>query len=299
MRLFVLLFSLLSLCFGIPISDKNAFLRADKNQNGVLEKSEFKAYAQKLMHALEPFVDVLKDNEQDENANLGEGIVSHQGIFRFLNGFWTAFGSGILTIWATEVGDKTFFIAAILSMKHERSIIFAGAIGALIVMTVLSVMLGGVVGYFLPVELTHYAGTILFIFFGLRMLYDARGMDDKPSEELAEVEEELQSKKDGNLDTGKPDMAKAGVMKVISQAFMMTFLAEWGDRSQIATITLSTTKNALGVTLGAILGHSMCTGLAVVGGKMLATRISEKTVTLIGGILFLIFGAHSIIVGPA
>lgn len=55
-------------------------------------------------------------------------------------------------------------------------------------------------------------------------------------------------------------------------SFTMTFLAEWGDRSQIATIVLATTKDPFGVTAGGIIGHSLCTGLAVLGGRMLATR---------------------------
>jgi putative Ca2+/H+ antiporter (TMEM165/GDT1 family) len=42
----------------------------------------------------------------------------------------------------------------------------------------------------------------------------------------------------------------------------------------------------------------MCTGLAVVGGKFLASRISEKTVTIVGGVLFLIFAFHSFAFGP-
>ena len=87
-------------------------------------------------------------------------------------------------------------------------------------------------------------------------------------------------------------------MEVMSQSFFLTFIAEWGDRSQIATITLSTTKNPWAVNAGAIIGHAMCTGLAVLGGKVLATRISEKTVTFIGGVIFLLFAAHSLLIDP-
>ena len=39
-------------------------------------------------------------------------------------------------------------------------------------------------------------------------------------------------------------------------------------------ICLGVGANASGVVLGGIIGHAMCTGMAVVGGKLLATRIS-------------------------
>ena len=84
----------------------------------------------------------------------------------------------------------------------------------------------------------------------------------------------------------------------LSQAFTLTFLAEWGDRSQIATVALAASKNPFGVVLGGLIGHAFCTGLAVIGGKMLAAKISERTVAIIGGILFLIFGVTSIFFGP-
>lgn len=61
-------------------------------------------------------------------------------------------------------------------------------------------------------------------------------------------------------------------VKVVTLSFTMTFLAEWGDRSQIATIALAAAKDPYGVTLGGVLGHSLCTGMAVIGGRMLATR---------------------------
>ena len=129
--------------------------------------------------------------------------------------------------------------------------------------------------------------------------------NDGPSEELAEVEEEIESKKgDGevaddkmDLETGskelEPTSKTAEQVKVFTQAFMLTFLAEWGDRSQIATIALASAKNPWGVVLGGLIGHAFCTGLAVVGGRMLAARISEKTVALIGGSLFLVFAFTS------
>jgi Ca2+/H+ antiporter, TMEM165/GDT1 family len=87
-------------------------------------------------------------------------------------------------------------------------------------------------------------------------------------------------------------------LRVFTQAFTLTFLAEWGDRSQIATIALAASKNPFGVVLGGLIGHAFCTGVAVIGGRMLAARISEKAVATIGGILFFLFAMHSLLLGP-
>uniref|UniRef100_K3WA02 GDT1 family protein n=1 Tax=Globisporangium ultimum (strain ATCC 200006 / CBS 805.95 / DAOM BR144) TaxID=431595 RepID=K3WA02_GLOUD len=292
------------------VSD-DAFDRADADHNGFLDAQEFASFTSSIKKALDPFLSIYSAGEGDDQPRGNDGGFGAPSKARLrgggVNKFWSGFVSGILTIWATEIGDKTFFIAAILSMKQDRVVVFAGAIGALIVMTVLSVVMGVVATKFLPPHVTHYIGALLFIGFGAKMLYDSREMSATgPSEELSEVEEELMGKKTEEeaeqVEAGqaKPSGAAAsdGMMQVFSQTFLMTFLAEWGDRSQIATVTLSATKDAFGVTLGAILGHSMCTGIAVIGGKFLATRISEKTVTLIGGALFVLFALHSFIAGP-
>jgi putative Ca2+/H+ antiporter (TMEM165/GDT1 family) len=57
-------------------------------------------------------------------------------------------------------------------------------------------------------------------------------------------------------------------------------------------------QDPVGITVGAIVGHALCTGLAVLGGRVLAARISERTVATGGGVLFLLFAAHSFVVGP-
>jgi putative Ca2+/H+ antiporter (TMEM165/GDT1 family) len=49
-----------------------------------------------------------------------------------------------------------------------------------------------------------------------------------------------------------------------------------------------------GVTAGAIVGHAICTGAAVLGGQLLALRISQRTVALSGGMLFFVFAFHNV-----
>jgi Ca2+/H+ antiporter, TMEM165/GDT1 family len=116
--------------------------------------------------------------------------------------------------------------------------------------------------------------------------------DDGPSE-MEEVENELNT---------PHRAANGGARKLMSnvmiEAFTMTFLAEWGDRSQITTISLAAVQNALGVTVGGCIGHIACTGAAVLGGKQLASVIDERTVNIVGGVMFLIFGALAIYEGP-
>lgn len=75
----------------------------------------------------------------------------------------------------------------------------------------------------------------------------------------------------------KTKSPKSIMTRVLIQAFSMTFLAEWGDRSQLTTIILAARDNVGGVIVGGILGHSLCTGLAVIGGRMIAQRISVRT----------------------
>lgn len=81
----------------------------------------------------------------------------------------------------------------------------------------------------------------------------------------------------------KAKSKKSIVMRVLIQAFTMTFLAEWGDRSQLTTIILAARDNVYGVIVGGVLGHSLCTGLAVIGGRMIAQRISVRTGNLFLG----------------
>ena len=178
-------------------------------------------------------------------------------------------------ILVSEIGDKTFHIAAILAMRHPRMLVFAGAFGSLVVMSILSAAMGHLLPTLIPRKWTQIAASVLFLVFGTKMFIEARGMkagNEKIQEEMREAEEEIEDDDAGHDGTRGPsatglvipleEMEEGGrpvhlpkpkglsamegarnfcsffLGPVFVQAFILTFLGEWGDRSQIATIAL-------------------------------------------------------------
>ncbi|THG07464.1 hypothetical protein TEA_010250 [Camellia sinensis var. sinensis] len=152
---------------------------------------------------------------------------------------------------------------------------------------------------------THHVTTLLFLGFGLWSLWDVVKGEGE-AEELAEVEAKLDADWKANKGSTKQGKKANDDLKkerrqfltqffspIFLKAFSITFFGEWGDKSQIATIGLAADENPLGVVLGGILGQALCTTAAVLGGKSLASQISEKFVALSGGVLFIIFGIQS------
>ena len=75
-------------------------------------------------------------------------------------GFAEAFTASMGVIFGTELGDKTFFIAAIMSMRHPRFTVWFGAVGALAAMTVLSTIVGHVAPMLLPPSVRRSSGSM-------------------------------------------------------------------------------------------------------------------------------------------
>lgn len=236
-------------------------------------------------------------------------------------------------ILVSEIGDKTFLIAALMAMRHPRLVVFTAAFSALITMTVLSAVLGHAVPTLIPAAYTQFAAAILFLVFAAKMFKEGRGMspDEGVGEEMREVEMELEEKEHEQrrmrnrrqssvtpyaLEAGRggrtrstnrlpspPESVSSASSREVSpergfslnnitagtanlfsllltpawvQTFVMTFLGEWGDRSQIATIAMAAGQDYWWVTIGAVLGHSICTAVAVIGGRAIAGRVSLR-----------------------
>jgi len=214
-------------------------------------------------------------------------------------GFWTGFIRSFLVILVIEVGDRTFFIAALMGIKHSQVMVFLGAFSALAFMTVVSTVLGVAAPLLLPRSFTHYAAFALFGFFGLQLIHKAYHMEHGVSEELEEVEEELEAATDeASKGATSTPLWRQYINPIFVQAFTMTAIAEWGDRSQIATIAMAADYNPYAITIGGSLGHGFATMGAVAGGRFLATKISEKTITFMGGATFLTFAVLALFEDP-
>lgn len=209
---------------------------------------------------------------------------------------WSVFASSsfsaLVAIVASELGDKTFFIAAILGMTQPRLSVWSGAVAALSIMTIGASALGSTAPQLLPVKVTHLIAMALFTYFGLRMLWNSRNANTTVGEGLKEAEDKHGVSGGGTAGGDSSDSTAdvwRGASQVLIQAFALTFTSEWGDRSQIATLAIAADKDVYGVCFGATLGHCICTGLAVAGGRMIAAKLSEKVVLIAGGSIFLAF----------
>mmetsp|Transcript_10282 Transcript_10282/g.15295 ORF Transcript_10282/g.15295 Transcript_10282/m.15295 type:complete len:306 (+) Transcript_10282:795-1712(+) len=199
-------------------------------------------------------------------------------------GFYQAFS----LVFLSEIGDKTFFIAGLLAMKTSRFVSLVGSVGALAVMTVISVLIGQIfhavpAGIAQGIPLDDVAAVLAFSFFGFKTLKEAFDMEEGESvmdEELAEAEEAVD---------GSSTIKQTTAWAQIISTFGLVFAAEFGDRSFLSTIALSAAQNPVSVAGGAIAAHAVATGIAVSGGSYIAKYISEKVIGIIGGSLFIVF----------
>lgn len=210
-----------------------------------------------------------------------------------MNDGLTAFTAGLLLVGLAELGDKTFFIAALLAMNYSRRLVFVGAFAALAVMTLLAVSLGQVMA-FLPTHWVQISEVVLFAAFGGKLLYDGFCMGGTcPGEdEEAEAKAAIVA-----ANAGAVDPKALSALGIAGKTFGLVFLGEWGDRTQITTVMLAATHSPLGVTVGALSGFFLCIGVAVVAGRLVAGRLSERFITLFAGALFLAFAIGAVVRG--
>ena len=171
-----------------------------------------------------------------------------------------------------ELGDKSMLLAVALAARFRPRQVLAGIATAAVIMLSLATLLGAALGTALPQRLLAFGGGALFIAFGL---WSLRAEDE--GEEQAELR-------------GR------SVWLGVTLAFLV---AEFGDKTMLAVATLASTRAPVPTWLGASVGMTLASGLAV-GLTMLAgRRLPEQTIRLAAAGAFLLFGMLLIAQGLA
>ncbi len=182
--------------------------------------------------------------------------------------WWGASATALGLVAAAEFGDKSQLVCMALAARHRHWPVLGGAVLAFALLNLIAVAFGAAAGRWLPESAVAGAVALLFAVFGLRFLL----VNDEEDEEDAE-------ERSGH--------------GVFVSAFLMIFLAEFGDKTQLAVAGLGAAEPPAPVWLGATLALATTSALGIWAGKTLLRRVSPRVMHRVGGVLFLIFAAFA------
>ncbi|MCU1398851.1 MAG: hypothetical protein JWN62_1960 [Acidimicrobiales bacterium] len=180
-----------------------------------------------------------------------------------LTAFLVSFG----VIFVAELGDKSQLMALAFATRYKTVPVLIGITIATGVVHAVSVVVGAVVGAALPTRAITIVAAIAFVAFGFWTLRGDR---------LSDADEER---------AARP--ARYTVLTVGS----VFFLAELGDKTMLATITLATRGGVVGTWLGSTVGMVVADGLAILVGRLLGARLPERAIRIGASISFFVFAA--------
>ncbi|WP_433786106.1 TMEM165/GDT1 family protein [Actinomycetospora sp. CA-101289] len=188
-----------------------------------------------------------------------------------MTGFLAATAISFAVILVAELGDKSQLMALTFATRFRALPVLVGITAATAVVHAVSVGVGYLLGAALPTFWISVAAAVAFVGFGLWTL---RG------DTLSDHEQE------------KASGTKRSAVLAASVAF---FLAELGDKTMLATITLATqypgAGGVTGVWLGSTVGMVAADGLAILVGRALGRNVPEKLIRVGAAVLFFAFGA--------
>lgn len=170
-------------------------------------------------------------------------------------------------IFVAELGDKSQLMAMTFALRYKWYVVIGGITAATTVVHLVSVAVGHFLGVSIPTELISIVGGIAFVIFGLWTL---RG--DSLSED----------------EGAKASRVTRSAFLAIASAF---FLAELGDKTMLATVTLAADNDWVGVWIGSTVGMVAADALAIVVGAVLGKHLPERMIQFGAAILFFVFGA--------
>jgi len=169
-------------------------------------------------------------------------------------------------IFIAELGDKSQLMAMTFALRYRWWVVLGGITLATTAVHLISVAVGHYLGAALPTHLLGIVAGVAFVFFGLWTLRGDRLSEDEAT---------------------RAERTSAPAFFAVTSAFL---LAELGDKTMLATITLAADNDWVGVWIGSTIGMVAADALAIVVGAIAGKHLPERMIQIAAAVLFLGFG---------
>jgi len=176
-----------------------------------------------------------------------------------------AFFLSLGVIFVAELGDKSQLMALAFATRYKTLPVLIGITLATALVHRASVGIGAILGAALPTRPINAVAALAFVGFGLWTLRGDELTDD---------------------DTARANKTAKHVVIAVGTVF---FLAELGDKTMLATITLATREGVVGTWLGSTVGMVIADALAIVVGRAMGARLPERTIKIGAALTFFFF----------
>ena len=170
-------------------------------------------------------------------------------------------------VFLAEFGDKSQLVCMTLAARYRALPVLLGAVTAFSVLNLLAVAVGSVAATWFPREIVLGVVALLFFWFGIQSF-------------MAEDDEE----------SGVEGLS---LKSVFLSALVMIFLAELGDKTQLAVMGLAGAEPPVPVWIGATLALFMTSAVGVIAGRAFLRYVSIVWLHRMAGLLFIVFGVYA------
>lgn len=177
--------------------------------------------------------------------------------------------TSFMLIIAAEIGDKSQLVCMSLAARHRATPVLLGATAAFALLNSLAVIFGAAISNWLPSYIISASVAVLFVCYGLHSIF---GHDDNEEED----EKNLIKKKSHHI---------------FFTTFLLITVAEFGDKTQLAVVALSSTYSPIAVWFGATLALVMSSLLGIIIGKKVLKKFPIALFHKISGAIFVILAA--------
>ena len=175
----------------------------------------------------------------------------------------TTAGTSFILIAAAEIGDKSQLVCMTLASRHRASPVLLGAITAFAFLNILAVIFGAAIANWFPDYIVSATVALLFAVFGIHSL---RVKDGEEEDDVVE--------KSGH--------------SIFFTTFLLITVAEFGDKTQLAVVALSSTNLPIAVWIGASSALAFTSALGVLAGRTVLQKCPLTLLHKISGAIFLI-----------